>query len=59
VSEVGRGAGASSRRQGALATGFGLRYPNDEANLSVQFEVYDALYAWCKLQVASAGSNPA
>ena len=48
-----------SRGLEALATGFGLRYPNDEANLSAQFEVYDALYAWCKLQVASAGSKPA
>jgi hypothetical protein len=34
----------------AIATGFGLRYPDDEANLAIQFEVYDALYAWCKLQ---------
>ena len=37
----------------AIATGFGLRYPDDEENLAVQFEVYDALYAWCRLQVAS------
>jgi hypothetical protein len=37
----------------AIATGFGVRFPNDEENLSYQFEVYDALYAWCKLQVAS------
>jgi len=37
----------------AIATGFSLRYPDDEANLEVQFEVYDALYAWCRLQVAS------
>jgi hypothetical protein len=34
----------------AIATGFSLRYPNDEENLSVQFEVYDALYAWCRMQ---------
>ncbi|MEI8133097.1 MAG: chromate resistance protein ChrB domain-containing protein, partial [Leptolinea sp.] len=34
----------------AIATGFGLRYPDDESNLVIQFEVYDALYAWCKLQ---------
>ena len=34
----------------AIATGFGLRYPDDYANLEIQFEVYDALYAWCKLQ---------
>ena len=37
----------------AIATGFGVRFPNDEENLSYQFEVYDALYAWCKLQIAS------
>ena len=35
----------------AIATGFGLRYPEDETNLEIQFEVYDALYAWCRLQV--------
>lgn len=37
----------------AVATGFSLRYPDDAANLVIQFEVYDALYAWCKLQVAA------
>lgn len=37
----------------AIATGFSLRYPRDEDNLSFQFEVYDALYAWCRLQVAN------
>lgn len=36
----------------AIASGFSLRYPDDEENLSRQFEVYDALYAWCRLQVA-------
>lgn len=36
----------------AIATGFGLRYPDDTTNLEFQFEVYDALYAWCKLQTA-------
>ncbi|MCL4507446.1 MAG: chromate resistance protein [Chloroflexi bacterium] len=36
----------------AIAQGFSLRYPDDEENLSHQFEVYDALYAWCRLQVA-------
>jgi len=36
----------------AIAVGFGLRFPNDEENLDVQFEVYDSLYAWCRLQVA-------
>jgi hypothetical protein len=36
----------------AIAVGYGLRYPDDEENLTHQFEVYDALYAWCRLQVA-------
>jgi hypothetical protein len=36
----------------AIAVGFSLRYPDDEENLVNQFEVYDALYAWCRLQVA-------
>ena len=34
----------------AIATGFSLRYPNDEENLLHQFEVYDSLYAWCRLE---------
>jgi hypothetical protein len=37
----------------AIATGFSLRYPDDHTNLEIQFEVYDALYAWCKLQTLS------
>jgi hypothetical protein len=36
----------------AMASGFSLRYPDDEENLAVQFEMYDALYAWCRLQAA-------
>ncbi len=36
----------------AIASGFSLRFPDDEENLARQFEVYDALYAWCRLQVA-------
>jgi hypothetical protein len=40
----------------AIATGFSLRYPDDEQNLAAQFEVYDALYAWCRLE-AARGSN--
>jgi len=35
----------------AIAQGYSLRYPLDEENLAHQFEVYDALYAWCRLQV--------
>jgi hypothetical protein len=36
----------------AIASGFSLRYPDDEENLTNQFEVYDALYAWCRLEAA-------
>ena len=36
----------------AIAVGFGLRFPDDFANLGHQFEVYDALYAYCRLEVA-------
>ncbi len=36
----------------AIASGYSLRYPDDEENLAHQFELYDALYAWCRLQVA-------
>ncbi len=35
----------------AIASGYSLRFPEDEENLSHQFEVYDALYAWCRLDV--------
>ena len=33
----------------AIATGFSLRFPQDQENLTHQFQVYDALYAWCRL----------
>ena len=36
----------------ALAVGYSLRYPRDEENIARQFEMYDALYAWCRLEVA-------
>lgn len=36
----------------AIAIGYSLRFPQDLENLERQFEVYDALYAWCRLQVA-------
>ena len=35
----------------AIAVGYSLRFPDDHENLARQFEVYDALYAWCRLQV--------
>jgi hypothetical protein len=36
----------------AIAVGYSLRFPEDLENLENQFPVYDALYAWCRLQVA-------
>ncbi len=36
----------------AIASGFSLRFPDDEENLEHQFDVYDALYAWCRLLAA-------
>ena len=39
----------------AIASGYSLRFPEDEDNLAHQFEVYDALYAWCRLEAARAG----
>ena len=37
----------------AVATGFGVRFPDDRENLERQFDFYDALYAWCRLEVAA------
>jgi hypothetical protein len=37
----------------AIASGYSLRYPDDNENIAHQFEVYDGLYAWCRLQIAS------
>lgn len=39
----------------AIATGYGLRFPDDNENVERQFEVYDALYAWCRLQTSRVG----
>jgi len=39
----------------AIAVGYSLRFPGDHENLERQFDVYDALYAWCRLQVAKEG----
>jgi hypothetical protein len=36
----------------AIAVGYSLRFPDDAENLSRQFDVYDALYAWCRLEIA-------
>ncbi|MEW6674289.1 MAG: chromate resistance protein ChrB domain-containing protein [Thermodesulfobacteriota bacterium] len=40
----------------AVAVGYGLRYPQDLENIKRQFEVYDALYAWCRLDTAKKES---
>jgi hypothetical protein len=37
----------------AIAVGYGLRFPDDLENIDRQFAVYDALYAWCRLEVAT------
>jgi hypothetical protein len=37
----------------AIAVGYSIRFPDDLENLEKQFEVYDALYAWCRLSVTS------
>jgi hypothetical protein len=39
----------------AIAVGYSMRFPNDGENIDYQFEVYDSLYAWCRLQVAKGG----
>jgi hypothetical protein len=41
---------------GAIAVGYSLRFPDDMENIKRQFEVYDALYAWCRLDVARSES---
>ena len=38
----------------AIASGYSLRFPDDLENLEGQFEVYDALYAWCRLDGVKA-----
>lgn len=41
----------------AIATGYGLRFPDDLENIERQFEIYDALYAWCRLEVAKRNAG--
>ena len=41
----------------AVATGMSLRFPDDDENLRRQFEFYDALYAWCRLDAAREGAR--
>lgn len=40
----------------AIAVGYGLRFPDDHENIKKQFEVYDALYTWCRLDVTRGAS---
>ncbi len=40
----------------AIAVGYSLRYPDDIRNIESQFEVYDALYAWCRLETSGRRS---
>ncbi len=40
----------------AIAVGYSIRFPNDKENLEHQFEMYDALYAYCRLLVAQEES---
>jgi len=41
----------------AIAVGYSWRFPDDLENLERQFEVYDALYAWCRLDVAKSNGS--
>lgn len=40
----------------AIAVGYSLRFPDDLENIDAQFEVYDAIYAWRRLDVAKNDS---
>ena len=46
---------SAARGLEAIAVGYSLRFPDDLENLERQFDVYDALYAWCRLQAAREG----
>ena len=37
----------------AVAYRYSLRFPEDMENLKLQFEVYDTLYAWYRLEVVN------
>ncbi len=41
----------------AIAVGYSLRFPDDLENIEAQFEVYDALYAWCRLDIAKVSKS--
>ncbi len=52
-----RNAGPLATGLEALTVGYSLRFPDNLENLDRQFDVYDALYAWCHLQVAKEGES--
>ena len=59
MTKVINAANTDNRDAGPLAAGFeaiamgcSLRYPDDRENIERQFEVYDALYARCRMDVA-------
>ena len=43
----------------AIAIGYSMRTRMILENIERQFEVYDALYAWCRLDVARSESKQA
>jgi hypothetical protein len=49
-----RDATPESRGLLAVAEGFHYAYADDHAQLEAELPVYDALYAWCRHQVAAA-----
>jgi len=42
----------------AIASGFSQRFPEDNENLAHQFDLYDAIYAWCWLDVSKKINIP-
>jgi hypothetical protein len=42
----------------AMAQGFSLMYPDDYTNIEKQFSVYDALYAFFRLEIAKKKNQP-
>jgi len=41
----------------AIAVGYSFRFPDDKENIKCQFAVYDALYAWCSLDVTKTAKR--
>lgn len=40
-----------------VGVGYNFRFPDDKENIERQFAVYDALYAWCSLDVAKTAKR--